>query len=233
MATALWSVVLLLHVPSPAGYLAPSSAAAEAVPYVPREGDLIFFDDHGLVWTALFSLAGSGPPLHMGIVVKKSDGTPAILEAGPDDSVWVQLQSAGPRLRQFHKDYKGTVTVRRCKKTLTAKQSAALTKFAEAQNGKRYAVGQLLLQGTPFRVRGPLEPLLGKTDLNCDAWICSQLAVAAGTAAGLFNPKVVRANVVYPRDLVDNETYDLRATWHDAAEWQPDAACRGARRAQE
>src|SRR5690242_14501168 len=73
--------------------------------YVPREGDLIFFDDHNPVWTALFVWAGTGPPLHMGIVVKKADGKFAVLEAGPDDTVWVTLQDLGPRLRQFQKDY--------------------------------------------------------------------------------------------------------------------------------
>ncbi len=42
----------------------------KSVPYVPREGDLVFYDDHNPTWTGLFALAGTGPPLHMGIVVK-------------------------------------------------------------------------------------------------------------------------------------------------------------------
>ena len=46
-------------------------------------------------------------------------------------------------------------------------------------------------------------------------------AVAAGTVAKLFDPKVVPSNVPYPRDLVDNARYDLSATWHDAAVWLP------------
>jgi hypothetical protein len=226
MFASLWSLPMAVAVflggagYSPTGCLLPASALpVRPVPYVPREGDLIFFDDHSTLWTALFSLAGSGPPLHMGIVVKKTEGSMAVLEAGPDDSVWVTLQDVGPRLHQFHRDYHGTITIRRCKATLTRKQSAALTRFAQAQNGKRYAIVRLLAQATPFRARGLLEPYLAQTYLDRDAWICSELAVAAGTVAGLFDPRVVRANVTYPQDLVDNRRHDLGAAWHDPAEW--------------
>jgi hypothetical protein len=222
-----WQVVglaaplLLCHAP-PTGYLAPPAAGpARPVVYAPREGDLIFYDDHNRAWTALFALAGTGPPLHMGIVVKKPDGSFAVLEAGPDDTVWVKLLDLAPRLHQFQRDFGGTVTVRRCKAALGRKESAALTRFALAQRGKRYAVGRLLLQGTWLRPRGPLAPLLARTYLDRDAWICSELAVAAGTVAGLFDPTKVRANATYPRDLVDDRRHDLSAVWEAPAEWRP------------
>ena len=194
----------------------------EVVAYAPREGDLIFYDDRNLAWSALFAYAGTGAPLHMGIVFKKANGTLAILEAGPDDSIWVKLLDLDKRLPQFHEDFKGTITIRRCKKVLAAEESKALTKFAQAQDGKRYAIGRLLLQGTSFRSRGPVRELvLGKTVLDRDSWICSELSVAAGTVAKLFDPKVVHANIAYPRDLADNERYDLSAAWHDATVWLP------------
>jgi hypothetical protein len=211
----------------PAGHLFPwpsghdKSVPQKAIPYAPREGDLVFYDEHSVIWTVLFALAGTGPPLHMGIVVKKPDGSLAVLEAGPDDTVWVKLLDVTPRLRQFQKDFGGTITIRRCKVALSRDKSAALTRFARAQNGKPYAVLRLLLQGTPFRARGLLAPFLAHTYLDRDAWICSELAVAAGTVAGLFDPKVVRANATYPRDVVDNRCHDLRAVWHDAMEWRP------------
>ena len=47
-----------------------------------------------------------------------------------------------------------TLLIRRCKKTLTPEQSAEMTKWALAQDGKRYALGRLLLQATPVRCRG-------------------------------------------------------------------------------
>src|SRR5579864_109467 len=88
--------------PHSAGYLVSAANGRThleppVMPYEPREGDLIFYDDHSKVWTALFALAGTGPPLHMGIVVRKKDGTLAALEAGPDDTVWVDLRDLVPR----------------------------------------------------------------------------------------------------------------------------------------
>ncbi len=178
-------------------------------PYEPREGDLIFYDDHSKVWTALFAVAGTGPPLHMGIVVRKRGGGLAVLEAGPDDTVWVDLRDLTPRLRQFRRAFNGTITIRRCKERLNRWQSSALTRFAHAQNGKRYAVLRLLAQGTPLRSRGPLQPWLGKTSTDRDSWMCSELSVAAAGLVGLLDPSVVHANATYPRDLVDNQRFDL------------------------
>jgi len=201
-------------------HVAKSGEPKQTIPYHPREGDLIFYDDKSILWTALFLWAGTGPPLHMGIVVKKSDGTLAVLEAGPDDTTRVAMLDVATRLSQFARDFKGSkVTIRRCKKELTKEQSAALTKFAEAQDGKRYAVLRLLLQGTCLRSRGPIRELfLAETVLDRSSWICSELSVAAGTVAGLF-PKSVKANVTYPLDLVDNRRHDLSRIWQDAAVW--------------
>lgn len=191
-------------------------------PYEPREGDLVFYDDHHVVWSALFAYAGTGSPLHMGIVFKKPDGKLAVLEAGPDDSIWVKLLDVDKRLPQFQKDFDGLIRIRRCKTVLAEEESKALTKFAVAQDGKRYAVGRLLLQGTPFRERGMKDEMTkGKTILDRDSWICSEISVAAGTVAKLFDPKVVHSTVAYPKDLVDNARYDLSKTWHDAAVWRP------------
>jgi hypothetical protein len=204
-----------------AGYLLPADGnPVEAPAYEPREGDLIFFDDHSPMWTVLFAHAGTGPPLHVGIVVKRYNGSLAVLEAGPDDSVVVTLQAVAPRLRQFHRDFQGTITIRRCKRELSPARSKALTYFAEAQEGKQYAVLRMLLQGTPFRCRGPVrERFLAHTYLDRWSWFCSELVVAAGTVAGLF-PDKVKANVTYPLDLVNNRRHDLGATWEDAETWR-------------
>src|SRR5213075_920425 len=72
----------------PVGFLqierknAKGAAERELVAYEPREGDLVFYDDFNLAWTVLFAYAGSGPPLHMGIVFKQANGKLAVLEAG-------------------------------------------------------------------------------------------------------------------------------------------------------
>jgi hypothetical protein len=212
-----WAGYLKIEAKAPMG-----KARHEIIRYAPREGDLAFYDDRSVAWTALFAYAGTGPPLHMGIVFKKFNGSLAVLEAGPDDTTRVSLLHLEKRLHQFQQHFKGTITIRRCKKELTAEQSMALTKFAQAQDGKRYAVGRLLLQGTSLRTRGPVRELVfGKTVLDRDSWICSELSVAAGTVAKLFDPKIVHSNVAYPRDLVDNARYDLSDSWYDAAVWLP------------
>lgn len=223
---ALLAALFLEGEGNPTGYRVPVQTAGTADlarphPYVPREGDLIFFDDHNVFWTVLFHWAGSGPPLHVGIVVKKADGSLAVLEAGPDDSIWVYLQAVGPRLHAFQEAYKGTITIRRCKKELSPEQSRALTRFAVNQEGKPYAILRLLLQGTRFRSRGPIRELvLAKTHLERWGWICSELTVTAGTVAGLF-PDSVKANVTYPRDIVNNRRHDLSRVWHDPEIWRP------------
>jgi hypothetical protein len=190
--------------------------SARVEPYVPHEGDLVLFNDHKLMWQILYRVALTEPPDHSGIVVLRPDGTPALLESGPDDGEYVCILDALPRLRNFQ----GTIWIRRCKRRLTKEQSAKLTQFALAQEGKRYAVWRLLLQGTPFRSRGWLQSkYFAKTYLDRGRWLCSELVVAAGTIAGLFDPEIHKANAMYPRDIIDNHVYDLSVTWDDPGIW--------------
>ncbi len=75
-------------------------------------------------------LGGTKPPFHVGIVVKRPVGSPAVLEAGPDDQTWVWVLDLAPRMR----DFEGILQVRRCKVALTPEQSRRLTAFALAQD---------------------------------------------------------------------------------------------------
>jgi hypothetical protein len=63
--------------------------------------------------------------------------------------------------------------------------------------------------------------MLGKTYTDRVSWICSELAVAGAAVVGLVDADAVHANSVYPRDLVDNQRFDLGTSWYDAAEWRP------------
>jgi hypothetical protein len=103
---------------------------------------------------------------------------------------------------------------------LTPEQSAALTCFALAQEGKKFAVGRLALQITPFRCRlGLRHWLFARTCLDRNRWICSENVVAAATVAGLLDPRVHCANAMYPRDLAYDEHYDLSAAYHEPVLW--------------
>jgi hypothetical protein len=185
--------------------------------YIPHEGDLVLFDDDCWYWHILYRFpAMTEPPDHSGIVVLKPDGTPALLESGPDDSDYVLIQDAIPRLNAF----KGTIWIRRLKKPLDPEHSARLTNFALAQEGKKYAIWRLLLQGTPFRCRGKYSgKWRGKTYMNRNRWLCSELVITAGTHAGLFDPKIHKANILYPRDIIDNHVFDFSDTWEDPGVW--------------
>jgi hypothetical protein len=193
------------------------------MPYEPHEGDLVLFDDHSKNWRALYHYVGSDVPDHSGIVVKLPDGRPALLESGPDDGKLCGMQvvvlEAYSRLHQCP----NTMYIRRLRCPLNSAQSQALTDFALAQSGKRYALGRLLLQGTPCRCRGGLRAkLFAHTYMDRDAWLCSELVVAAGTAAGLFDPHVHFANRIYPLDLFDERSYpDLIERWWPVAVWSP------------
>lgn len=190
-------------------------------PYSPHEGDLVLFDDHIRFWQIMYKLAGTAMPDHSGIVVLMN-GRTVLLESGPDDG-----KLAGPYVRLLEgmnrlQTYQGTVHIRKLRCPLEPWQSAALTNFAVCTEGKRYASVRLVLQITPFRVRQPLrKEVFGKTDLDRRAYLCAEVVVAAGTAAGLFDPKIHRANSMYPEDLYYDSIYDLTQTWDPPRVWAP------------
>lgn len=187
-------------------------------PYHPQEGDLILWDD-GCKWVhTLYKCFGSGGPLHSSIVFKRPDGSPAILEAGPNFNPKVFVQEVVPRLHDFY----GTVLIRHLRQPLNEEQSRKLTEFALAQEGKRYALTQLLLQITPFRPRGPVRTYcLGKTCLDRKEWTCCELVGAATCAAGVLDKKKFFANAMYPRDFTYDEKWDLRPYYEEPALWYP------------
>ena len=80
--------------PGPDGRLQPTP-----YPYLPQPGDMVFFDDHNKKWEKCYKFVGSGPPFHSGLIIALPDGTPAILESGPDDTMWVRILAMPSRLQ--------------------------------------------------------------------------------------------------------------------------------------
>src|SRR5262245_44834320 len=107
--------------PAPGGgrplgsYLCPPGGTSDDIPtgprevYVPAEGDLVFFAEDSLFWRCMYALAHTGPPYHVGIVVRLPDGRMATLEAAPYTTIHVFLLDALPRLHS----HDGAVWVRR------------------------------------------------------------------------------------------------------------------------
>jgi len=188
--------------------------------YRARAGDILLFDDHSPLTAKIYRMVGTDGPLHAAVVFRKKDGSLATLEAGTNAVMKVFNFDLEPRLHGFD----GTILVRRLHQPMTGDQERRMADFAVAQEGKRYAIGRLALQGTPLRPRGSLlAPILGRTIVDRERWICSELVVASLVVAGVFNGDEYPANLMYPRDLCYDERFDLSPQYQAPAMWYPRA----------
>jgi hypothetical protein len=201
-----------------------AAASSKTEPYVPREGDLVCYNDHNATWKFLYRIFGSDLPDHAGLVVRLPNDGAAVLESGPDDGStvgpYVFLMDALPRFNQFQMMFHGQIYIRRLRCPLTPEQSDQLTDWAMAQCGKHYPTCRLLLQGTPFRCRcGMRETLFARTDPNRKRFLCCELAICGLTRVGVFNPQVIKANRVYPRDILYDDHFDISESHLPAGIW--------------
>lgn len=204
----------------------------ETVPYLPQPGDILLFDDENPLYHFLFSLRGAGPPVHVAIAFARADGSPALLDlTGPTVRTGrVSLLEVMPRLETYH----GVILVRRLRKPLSPCQCADLCQFAMAQQGKDFALGRMLLQGTPFCCRSGLRHyLFAGTCMNRERWLCSELVVAAATAAHIVDPGNFPANSIYPGDLAYDQKYDLSGLYQSAVLWVAHPPEQGTNRVEE
>lgn len=196
-------------------------------PYVPQPGDIILSTDTSTFWLVMHNLAGTSHPTHSMIVFARPDGTMGILEGGPHDTLKCRDLDALPHLLSYEKE--GRVWVRRRAQPLTAEQSARLTEFALAANGRDFALRRLAVQLTPLRTRGPIRTaFVGHPQgLNRSSYFCSELVTEACVYAGLLDPATARPSATYPRDLfLDrsvnpylNKHLKLAPAWDPPARW--------------
>ncbi len=194
--------------------------------YVPQPGDIMLRLDHSVFWRITHYMALAFDPNGSGIVVARPDGSLAVLEAGPRDTMWVRTEDLLPHLKEYTDI--GRCWIRKRKVPLTPEQSARLTAFACAVDGKRFALQRLGLQLTPFRTRGPLRTyFVGKPHGNRFSYFCSELVCEACVAAGLLDPARTRPSATYPHDLFYGRSYnlfidhhlDVNEGWHPPARW--------------
>jgi hypothetical protein len=207
---------------APLGTLVPPCAQeSPGLPYQPQPGDVILSDELSMVEHGLYRLVGTGPPCHCMMVMAREDGSLALLDLnGPTvRRAWVTVFE----IRQRMCSYKGIILVRRLRQPLSAEQSCALTRFARAQEGKHFATGRVLLQGTLFNARAGLRrEWFGHTYEDRHRWFCSELVVAACSAAGILDPQQYPANAIYPRDLAfDEGGIDISCQYEPAMLWKP------------
>ena len=195
--------------------------------YQPQPGDIYMSTDHLFIAKAGHRLALSGPPHHSGIVFARRDGSMAILEAGPFNGIWVETLDPLYVLKK-HEEYGEKVWIRRRRTPLTPEQSAALTDWATAQDGKRFAVFRLMGQITPLRSRGPIKTEflgLGGPRGERSAYFCSELVLESLLAASVLDPCDTRPSITYPRNLFFNYSDNrwLNEHFHLECGWWPPA----------
>ena len=197
-----------------------------ATAYQPQPGDIMLRLDHNKFWRVTHYMALAFDPNGSGIVFARPDGSLAILEAGPNDTMWCRSLDLLPHLKEYADV--GMVWIRRRRVPLTAEQSARLTEFALAADGKRFALHRLGLQLTVFRTRGPLRTrFVGKPYGKRRFYFCSELVCEACVAAGLLDPERTRPSATYPYDLFYGRSFnpfidrhlDVNCGWCPPARW--------------
>jgi hypothetical protein len=194
--------------------------------YLPQPGDIVLRLDGSVFWRVTHYLALAFDPNGSGIVVARPDGSQAVLEAGPNDTMWVRTLDLLPHLKEYADA--GRVWIRRRRVPLTPEQSCRLTEFAAFADGKRFALHRLGVQLTPFRTRGLLRTrFVGKPRCHREYYFCSELVTEACVAAGLLDPERTRPSATYPRDLFYGRSLnpfldkhlDVNAGWFPPARW--------------
>jgi hypothetical protein len=198
-----------------------------AVPYQPQPGDIFLATDQAVWAICGHWLAGGAGVHHSGIMFRRSDGRMGLIEAGPFNSVQVEVMDPIEHM-QAHVCAGDKVWVRRRAVPLTAEESAALTAFVETQDGKPFATLRLLGQVTFFRSRGPVRTwFIGKPHGCRDNYFCSELVTESCVAAGLLDPATARPPATYPRDLFYDHSFNryldlhlkLAPCWDPPARW--------------
>jgi hypothetical protein len=194
-------------------------------PYTPAAGDIVFSADGSKFWLWMHRLAGTSHPTHSMITFQRPDGTMAILEAGPHDTLHIETIDAIAHLRSYEEE--GRVWIRRRATPLTPEQSARLTEFALKQDGKRFAFWRLGKQLTVLRPRGPVKTFfLGKpSGPDQSSFYCAELVMEACVYAGLLDPKTTRPCATYPRDFFMDASLNIYINKHLklAPDWDPPA----------
>jgi hypothetical protein len=198
-----------------------------ATAYVPQAGDIFLATDASFGARLTHVLAFSGPPQHSGIVFTQFDGTFAILEGGPHNTLRIRVNALLPHLQSYAIVAK--VYIRRRRVPLTCEQSARLTCFALAQDGKPFALVRSAGQLTSFRSRGPLKTyFMGGPHGERRSYFCSELVMEACAAAGLLNSTRTRPAATYPRDIFFGDSLnpflhnylDINCFWYPPARWE-------------
>lgn len=192
---------------------------AEPVPYVPREGDILFSSTSNPRQSLAYKwIGGIGLPHHMFMIIRNSSGQLCTFEVGAGGDKTVAIRPVYTRLHKHKELYDGSViAIRQIKRSLTANESTELTQFAEAQVGKKFSTASELLKlALPRR---PAE----QSNLEQKTWFCSEIVVYALEHIGLIRC-LDNAGKIVPEDFYYDKKFDIGSLWTQTVEWTPDAA---------
>jgi hypothetical protein len=158
------------------------------------------------------TLVHSGAPHHSGIVFAMPDGSPALLEGGPNGTTRIRVRDFTTQAVSYYTENR--VWIRQRAVPLTPEQSLRLTVFALHAADLPFAEVRLFSQANPLlRAKGPIRTrLFGRPHAasfdpaNPDAgmrsrYFCSELVTEGCVAAGLLPPDTTRPMSMYPREL--------------------------------
>ena len=199
-------------------------------PYVPQAGDIFLATDQRLWFRWGHLIAGANGVHHSGIVLAQPDGELQLMEAGPFDKVQVEMMDPYEHMSQ-HAAAGDRVWVRRRKVPLSPEESARLTAFACAQNGKPFAPGAVVRPVDAAACpRSNKDLVRRRARGDRPRWFCSELVTECCVAAGIMNRATARPTATYPSDLFWGHSYnlylnshldDLERGWNPPARWLP------------
>ena len=227
--------LVLAGAPLPESYLFEPSYSLKEDPqgpaefYIPQPGDLFLGTDESFFIRFGHTIVGGAGVHHSGIIFARPDGSMAVIEAGPFNEMVVRVLD--PYQHMSNHVARGTkVWVRRRRVPLTPEQSAQLSAFALAHEGKPFALARGLSFATPFSRRGVLRtPFIGRPHGDRPRYFCSELVVECLVAAGLMDCETARPAATLPRDLFlghSSNPYldrhlDMEPGWYPPARWLP------------
>jgi hypothetical protein len=223
-----------VHAPEPQSYLFDPAfeldreLRGQPCPYAIQPGDICFALNSHVMSRIGHFISGAGTPNHSMIAFQHPNGYVAILEAGPQSRLVLEVNEAYKHLGTYEAEG-SRVWVRRRKSPLTPEQSAELTRFCMAQDGKNFPALRLAGQLTLFRSRTPVRGAYrGKPDLDQRTYFCSELVLNSLVAGGVLDPEPLRPSATYPSDLffnssrnrhVDRGIQQLMHDWDPPARW--------------
>jgi hypothetical protein len=231
----IWAV-LSTGVETPSYLCQPSYALDDVVRtplelYIPQPGDIFLASDKAL-WSRVGHCLVGGPGVHhSGVIFALPGGGFGLIEAGPFNKADIRVVDPWSHMATYMASGE-RVWVRRRRVPLTPEQSARLTAFALAQNGKPFAITRMLRQVTPFRTRGPIRIyFMGRPQGSRDRFFCSELAIETCVAAGLLDPETARPSATYPREIFSGRSLNpyidrhlienMEPGWYPPARWLP------------